>query len=161
MVISLMKKLFYAFAVFACIHSNTVLSETLKLKSRELYFQDSHVICSEKWTKRGELDNRMYDYCIEGQMEGYEDVKQYHRYIDQEFYSQIAYPYCSKKWTKRSVVDTRMLAYCLEQEIEGIKDVMYYRERYDAEQVNNIVGRALSRYGSWNMAAYEVKNAIK
>jgi hypothetical protein len=38
---------------------------------------------------------------------------------------------------------------------------MYYRKQYDEAQVNRIVGRALSRYGSWNMAAYEVKKATE
>jgi Zn-finger nucleic acid-binding protein len=142
-------------------YSSIASSEALKLKSQELYLNDSHVICADKWTKRGELDNRMYNHCMKGQMEGYEEVKTYHQYVDQKFYSQIAYPYCSKKWTKRAVVDTRMLAYCLNQEIEGIKDVMYYREQYSSQQVNSIVGKAISQYGSWNMAAYKVKNAIK
>ena len=131
-----------------------------QLKSKAEYKSDSQQICVKNWTKRGELDRRMYNHCMEGQMEGYDKVKDLHQYANQDFYSKTAYPYCLKNWTKRGVVDTRMLAHCLEQEIEGIEDVMYYRKQYGAEQVNKIVGRALSMYGSWNMAAYSVKKAI-
>ncbi|RRS07221.1 hypothetical protein EAG18_18370 [Pseudoalteromonas sp. J010] len=154
-----MTKFFLLISVFS--FSGVVLAETPKLKSKDDYRNDSHQICVKKWTKRNELDRRMYNHCMEGQMEGYEKVKELHLYADQDFYSKTAYPYCIKNWTKRGVVDTRMLAHCLEKEVEGIKDVMYYRKQYGEEQVNKIVGRALSRYGSWNMAAYSVEKAIE
>ena len=139
---------------------NITYAEQPQLKSKEEYKSDSQQICVKNWTKRGELDRRMYNHCLEGQMDGYDKVKNLHQYADQDFYSNTAYPYCLKNWTKREVVDTRMLAHCLEKEVEGIKDVMYYRKQYGDEAVNKIVGRALSRYGSWNMAAYSVKKAI-
>ncbi len=146
---------------------NTVESKTppipisLKLKSKEDYRNGSHQICEKKWTKRGEIDERMYDHCMEGQMEGYHKLKSLHKYADQEFYSKIAYPYCLKNWDKRGIVDTRMLSYCLDQEVEGMQDVVYYRKQYDAEQVNKIADRALSKYGSWKMASYSLKKATE
>ncbi len=150
-------------AVNAVDHNNKTSSSnvSLQLKSKGDYRTDSNQICEKNWTKRGELDKRMYDHCMEGQMEGYDKLKTLHEYVDQDFYSETAYPYCSKKWTKRGIVDTRMLSHCLKQEVEGIKNVIYYRKQYGDEQVNKIAGRALSKYGSWNMAAYSVKKAIE
>lgn len=133
----------------------------LVLKPKSKYKSDAKILCTKDWTKRGQLDQRMFDHCMEGQMEGYEKVKELHGYIDQKFYSDTAYPYCTKRWTKRDIVNSRMLAHCLEQEVEGIQDVMFYRKQYGEDKVNQIVGRALGRYGSWNMAAYTVERAFE
>ena len=130
------------------------------LKSEAEYKSDAQEICMKEWTKRGELDYRMYEYCLEQQMDGYIKLLNFHQYLSKDFYSKFAYPYCIKKWTKRGVVDTRMLAHCLEQEVEGFKDVIYYKEKYDKQAVGRIAKRALSMYGSWNMAAYSVKKAV-
>jgi len=134
---------------------------SLELKTKEDYRGDSNNICTKNWTKRGDLDQRMYDYCMEGQMKGYDKLISLHEYADQGFYSEIAYPHCLREWTKRGVVDTRMLSHCLDDEVEGVKDVDYYRKEYNAKQVNKIADRALSKYGSWKMAAYAVKQAIE
>ncbi len=136
---------------------SSAIAEAPKLKSENEFQRDSQQICTQKWTKRGELDKRMYDHCMEGQMDGYEELKQLHQYADQDFYSETAFPYCSAKWTKRGVSDARMMAHCLNQEVEGIKDVMYYRKQYGESKVNEIAGRALAQFKSWNMAAYKVK----
>lgn len=133
------------------------LAEPPKLKSQEEYSEDSKQICYEEWNKRGNLDQRMFSYCYEQQMEGYRKLKHLHQYADQSFYSDTSYPYCSEKWTKRGVANPRMISYCLEQEIEGIKDVMYYREQYGEAKVNEIASRAIYQFNSWNMAAYKVK----
>lgn len=127
------------------------------LKSKEQFQEDSKQICYEKWTKRGNLDREMYNYCIGSQMEGYRELLQLHKYAEQPFYSETSFPYCKNKWTKRGVSDVKMMAHCLNQEIEGVKDVMYYREQYGEEKVNAIAGNALARFHSWNMAAYSVK----
>ena len=127
------------------------------LKSKERFQEDSKQICYEKWTKRGELDSRMYNHCMETQMDGYSELLKLQQYSEQSFYSGTSFPYCQKKWTKRSISDARMMAHCLQQEVEGIKDVMYYREQYGEERVNQIARSALSQFHSWNMAAYKVK----
>lgn len=127
------------------------------LKSEAEYTSDAQTICYDKWNKRGELDQRMYRHCIEQQKDGYDELKHLHQYANQSFYSEISFPHCRDKWTKRGVSDTRMMAHCLNQEIEGIKDVMYYREKYSEDTVNQIAGQAISRFNSWSMAAYRVK----
>ncbi|QAB14230.1 hypothetical protein [Hydrogenovibrio thermophilus] len=150
-----MKK--YFIAVLLYIISMPTSAGSIDLKSKESYEKDSQQICYQKWNKRGELNSRMYKHCMEGQMDGYKELKYLHQYANQSFYSETAFPYCRDKWTKRGISDTRMMAHCLNQEIEGIKDVMYYREQYGEDTVNRIVARALVQFGSWNMAAYKVK----
>jgi hypothetical protein len=137
--------------------SLTSLADVPDLKTKESYEKDSQQICYDKWNKRGDLDRRMYNHCMKGQIDGYDELKQLHQYVDQSFYSGTAYPYCQDKWTKRGISDTRMMAYCLNKEVEGIRDVMYYRKQYNEDKVNQIVGRALVQFKSWNMAAYKVK----
>lgn len=127
------------------------------LKTEQAYREDAHRICAEKWTKRGELDRRMYNHCMEQQADAYKDLVQLHQYANQSFYSDVSFPYCSSRWTNRGVVDTRMIVHCLNQEVEGVKDVMYYRDQYGADQVNKIAAMALTQFKSWNMAAYKVK----
>ena len=143
--------------VLILVISTASLAETPVLKSKDAYKEDSHKICHDKWTKRGELDRRMYNYCMQMQMDGYNELVQLHQYANQDFYSKTAFPYCQDKWTNRGVTDTRMMAHCLNQEVEGIKDVMYYREKYGEDRVNQIAGRALAQFKSWQMAAYKVK----
>lgn len=149
-------KLFVASLIFL-LSAPVLASGAPSLKTEEQYRQDSHRICSEEWTKRGELDRRMYNYCMEQQSEAYQELLVLHKYADQAFYADTAFPYCSKEWTKRGITNVRMTVYCLNQEVEGIRDVMYFREQYGESQVNAIVSSALSRFGSWRMAAYQVK----
>ncbi len=151
-----MEKIIVLITCFA-IFSSPAFAQALELKSREEFRRDSHQICHQKWSTRGELDRRMYNHCMEQQMNGYQELVHLHGYSDQGWYAYTAYPYCSERWTKRGVSDARMIAHCLNQEREGIKDVMYYREKYGEDAVNPIVARALRSFNSWNMAAYKVK----
>lgn len=128
-----------------------------ELKTRAEYYSDSQQICAKNWTKRGELDSRMYNHCLSSQMDGYDKLRNLHGHADETFYSQTSFPYCRDEWTKRGIADTRMMAHCLEQEVEGIRDVMYYREQFGTDAVNFIVGEALNTFNSWRMAAYKVK----
>jgi hypothetical protein len=141
--------------------SSRSISTSVSIKSKAEYSSDSQRICKDKWTKRGELDSRMFDYCMKQKAEAYEQLRSLQKYSNQRFYSEVAFPYCNSEWTKRGVTDTRMLVYCLENEIEGIKDVEYFRKQYGDDKVNRIVAEALSRYGSWRMVAYSLRKELK
>ncbi|WP_165726475.1 hypothetical protein [Pseudoalteromonas sp. SA25] len=126
------------------------------------YISNSMAICKKEWTKRGQLDNRMYQHCLKGQLSGIDKVDELNKkYSEREFYFLIAYPYCIKKWTTRGVANPRMIAHCLNSEIEGKKDVDYYRDNYERAAIDKIVETALNKYQSWNMAAYSIKRRIK
>jgi hypothetical protein len=137
------------------------VSTGVTIKSRADYSSDSQGICKEKWTKRGVLDSRMFNYCMRQQSEAYEDLRSLQKkYSTQKFYSEVAFPYCDSQWTKRGITDTRMLVYCLEHEVEGMKDVDNFRKQYGHERVNRIVADALGRYGSWKMVAYSLNREL-
>jgi len=152
-----MKK--YSIAFLFLLSTSFVFASSPILKSQSEYQSDSEKICAKKWTKRGELDQRMYAYCVGGQMDGYGELKvQVSQYGDHAFFAAVSYPYCSKKWTERGVSNTRMIAHCLDQEIEGWKNVVYFRKQHGEDKVDEIVAEAISDYSSWNMAAYKVEN---
>lgn len=136
-------------------------AEEPSLKSEEEYREDSQRICYDEWSTRGELDRRMFNHCMGQQTEAYRELVHLHQYADQNFYSGTSFPYCRKEWTKRGITNVRMKVHCLKQEIEGIKDVMYFREQYGESQVNAVASRALSQFGSWRMAAYQVKRQFE
>ena len=130
-----------------------------ELKTAAEFQSDRDKICSSEWTKRGVLDRRMYDYCIVGQTEAYFDLVVLHSQLSKiaSNYSTVSYPYCEKNWTSRGVSDAKMMLYCLNQEMEGMKDVAYYAQQHGQEAVFRVAYQAIETYGSWNMAAYEVK----
>lgn len=130
------------------------------LKTEGEFDSDSRTICTKKWTKRDNLNSEMYSYCLRSQREDYQELITLDKYSNQSFYSDVAFPHCNQKWTKRGITNVSMLTYCLKQEVDGIEDVMYYRKKYGVNNVNAIVGDAIARYGSWNMAAYQVKQAF-
>lgn len=130
------------------------------LHPEKKYMNDSHQICVKEWSKRGKVDKRMYQYCLGQQKNKYKELKELDRkYSRKSFYSETAYPYCVGEWEKRGVINTQMLVYCLNEEIEGVRDVNYYGKEY-SDGIYHIVDKALARYGSWNMAAYEVKISL-
>jgi len=149
----------YPIALLILVSTSFAFASPPTLKSKSEYQSDSEQICAKDWTKRGELDQRMYDYCLGGQMDGYAELsEQVSQYGAQAFFTDVSYPYCANEWTERGVVNTRMIAHCLGQEIEGWKDVEYFRKQHGAGKVDVIVSGAITQYSSWNMAAYQVKN---
>ena len=84
---------------------------------------DTH--CRAEWTKRGELDKRMYDYCIKQEKEGYDEMlyiieKNKNYEWLQDLKSDIII-----KWTKAGVTQWRMVGYALEQELDAYLDLQY------------------------------------
>jgi hypothetical protein len=156
-----MKTMLFVIATLLLISSN-VRAQSTNVKSEREYYSDSQKVCADKWTKRGVLDAEMYAYCMGLEVDSIHKLEYLNRqYSDKVFYSDISFPYCYNGWTTRGISDATMIAYCLDQEIEGIKDVEYYRGKYGKDKVNTIVQGALQRHKSWNMAAYEVKNAFE
>ena len=154
-----MKILIFLFVFL--LNFNTIRAETYFDKNESDVLNDSKSICTDQWTKRGVLDDRMFNYCMRVKQEGFNKFLEINKYKNQSFYSDIAYPYCAGQWVKRGVFDAEMMSFCLNQEIEGVKDVIFYRKEYGDEIINPIVEDALSRFKSWNMASYLIKQKIK
>ena len=129
-----------------------------ELKSAVQFQRDRESVCTEDWTKRGVLDQGMYNYCIEQQSDAYSDLVSFHgQYSSQDWYSTHAFPYCYNEWTKRDVSNAQMIHYCLNEELEGVKDYQYYREQYDAATVDQVANQAMATFKSWNMVAYQIE----
>lgn len=132
------------------------------LKSPDQYRQYSQQICRDEWTTRGDLNQRMYRFCMEQQTEAHKDLLHLHRqHGDQSFYADTAFPHCSDQWTNRGVTNVRMKVHCLNQEVEAVKDLMYLRDKHGAGIVDPIAERGLRRFGSWRMAAYTVERELQ
>lgn len=132
------------------------------LESEEKFREYSQIICHEEWSKRGELDHGMYNYCISTQREEYVKLHNIHKqYAEQYFYINFSYPHCMQSYTKRGISNARMIAYCLEQEIDGMKDYIYYREKYGDEKIRMIANDALEKYHSLRMVSYTIKRYLE
>lgn len=86
---------------------------------------DCDSYCKKEWTKRGELDERMYNYCVQKEKEGYDKM----RGLEQKHKS---YPWVEKlkndiitKWSKSGVTQWQMVGYNLEKEIDAYLDIEY------------------------------------
>jgi hypothetical protein len=85
------------------------------------------VHCSEEWTKRGVLDQRMYDYCVRRDQEAYaaltSEVEEYKAYpwLRPVINAAIA------EWTKRGSRRETMVAHSVHQEIDAFLDLQYLK----------------------------------
>lgn len=85
--------------------------------------------CKSEWTKRGVLDQSMYDFCMRMEREGYDNlVDLADRYSD-EPWAQAAVDYSLGEWTKRGVIQFSMVKFQLEQITEGFEDLVYLSEQ--------------------------------
>lgn len=97
-----------------------------------------NVLCNEEWTKRGVLDQNMYQFCMKTQREGYESLKSLvSKYASQQWL-QAAIDYSIEEWTKRDVTNFSMVHFTLNQITEGYEDIIY-----------------LSKQPTWQPAKYE------
>ncbi len=97
-----------------------------------------NVHCSEEWTKRGVLDQSMYQYCMQTQREGYENLKSLVSKYASQKWIQAAINYSLEEWTKRDVTNFSMVHFTLNQITEGYEDIIY-----------------LSKQPTWQPARYE------
>lgn len=122
--------------------------------------RDAQSVCTTEWTKRGELNQRMYNHCMEQQRESITGLT----YIIDTQKGHRRYPlslaYCYQEWRKQGISNPRMTEHSMEQEIEAWKDIDYYRGIYNSDTVDNLVHKGMMRYGSWRMGVYHVKRQL-
>jgi hypothetical protein len=117
--------------------------------------------CEESWTKRGTLDQEMYDYCMRQQTDGYArtlDLMEKYRTIpDIEGIADFA----SGKWLTRREYQYEMVAYEIEQQAEAFLDVAYDVDagKYSESGAADCMARWISDAEPlWDMVAYCLKN---
>jgi hypothetical protein len=116
--------------------------------------------CSEKWTKRGELDSKMFDYCMEQQTEGFEDTLQlYSKYKKINDIDAIV-AFAAEKWLKRSDYQYEMVAFEIKKQTDAILDLAYDLKagKYSEAEVGPCVQKWVdSNEPQWDMVVYCLK----
>jgi len=101
----------------------------------------SESYCADRWTKRGELDRRMYNFCLDQEEEGWFEAKGlYYKYIDYPWIDTLL-DFSIEKWSERGIIQYRMVGYQMGIEIEGYLDIEYLKK-------NNKVKKSTLEYCS-------------
>ena len=84
--------------------------------------------CAEEWTRRGQLNTEMFEFCSKLQLDGWNEVKN----LLEQYQSQPWIPslsaYSLDKWTERGVINYQMYGYTIKKEIEGYLDIEYLKK---------------------------------
>ena len=84
---------------------------------------DSH--CKKEWTKRGVLDEKMYNYCIGQEKEGYDKMRELEQKYSSFTWVEKLKNDIIKQWTEAGVTQWRMVGAILEKEIDAYLDIDY------------------------------------
>lgn len=93
--------------------------------------------CKDDWTKRGELDVGMYDYCMREQKEGYDDAKYlYENELSSYPWAAEVAEYYLDSWSDQSkgTVDYNMFGYSLDQAYESWLNAEYMLSNGEVDQ---------------------------
>ena len=94
----------------------------------EFFYDETKAIdtCKEKWTERGELDERMFNYCMNRQDKGYKDAL----YLIENKYQNIplidqVLTFAMNRWLTRKEYNYNQVRYEIELQSEGYLDVKW------------------------------------
>ena len=133
----------------------SMTANSASLKSFNKKAAENH--CKKEWTKRGELDKGMYEFCMNNQREGYANAKHYIKeYKSVSFLSEIV-SYAQKKWLTRKGFQYNMVAFEIEKESEGFLDVKYDQENgiVDSKVYKRCFNKWMKKHEPlWTMVKY-------
>lgn len=100
------------------------------LNAGELVFDELRAsdFCKDEWTKRGILDNEMYSYCMNKQINGHEEsliLRYNYKNIEKVELIDFIVIYAEKKWLGRKEYDFNMVRYEIEIQSEAFLDVKW------------------------------------
>lgn len=121
---------------------------------------DSEAICRHESTERGQLIPERLRACLVNHRAWQAKVADLNTANRESFYVDYAQPYCYKKNTRRGMAHVGHIYLCLESEVNGFKDVEYYVSTLGRDRVLPVAQRAMSKFGSWAMASYMVKQEL-
>jgi hypothetical protein len=116
--------------------------------------QDSH--CRNEWTKRGVLDQGMYNYCVNLQKEGYAKFRELSDKYKNATWIQETVDFALDKWTKRGVRDDEMVAYELGLQIDAFENLVY-----EAKQKGFDQSKYERCYQLWNIQFTQLEYCYK
>lgn len=80
--------------------------------------------CEADWTKKGVLDQEMFNYCVNNKKEGYYEALRLIKQFQNQPWIQEVVNYAIKSWTKKGSRDDQMVAYALQKEIDGFEELV-------------------------------------
>ena len=88
-----------------------LLANSATFPSKESARSGEH--CKSEWTKRGQLDQRMYDYCMKKEGEGYAEALILMEKYKNQPWIQDAINFSIKEWTKAGVRQDSMVKFSM------------------------------------------------
>ena len=117
----------------------------------------SDKLCKDQWTKRGVLDERMYNYCMKKGQEGYDKALDIYAEFENMVWINDVLKHSYQQWTKRGNTDYNMFAYEIEQQKEGFLDLEYEIKQGNVTDAN--VKKCSNKwYPEFRMIVYCLKN---
>jgi hypothetical protein len=81
--------------------------------------------CAAEWTKRGVLDQEMFDSCVRDEREGHDRMVRVVAKYDDKPWAQPLLDYVVHEWTKKGIRQDEMVAYDMEREADAYEDLVY------------------------------------
>ena len=130
--------------------------EENKFKFPQYATNHTEKLCKDKWTKRGVLNDRMFEYCSKQASNGYREALDIYKEYENSVWIQDVVNFSLSEWTKRGITDYNMFGYEVKKHKEG-----YFNLAYEISQktVTEAEVRKCSDkwYPSFNMLVYCLK----
>ena len=91
----------------------------------DINLEAANAHCQKQWTKRGELDFEMHEYCMDGQIEGFSEALELSVLYGQQPRLEQLIAFAFDKWTERDMIQYEMIGYTLKEETESFLDIEY------------------------------------
>lgn len=133
----------------------------LCLLSSSAFADGITTFCKEKNTKRGEVDQGMYTFCLNQQASAVGEIKSLQaEYKDYFWFEQLSQPNCFQNWTKRETTDYEMVAHCLKGEKEGYLNLRYAVEKENVgwDKIDDCFLNYMASKNALEMSYHCVKN---
>lgn len=102
--------------------------------------------CTDEWSKMGELDQRMYAYCIDTQTKDFKKFKEVIKNNGDIPNFDTIVSKAWSEWTKRGITDYMMVNHTVGREIDAYKELEW--ERRQSEYNNDKIVSCVTKYGS-------------
>lgn len=116
--------------------------------------------CREEWTKRGELDTSMFNYCAAQEKEGHAKMLAALKKFGKNDWMTTLFPAIWEEWTKRGVTQYRMVGHSVAQQGDAFLDFQYEQKqpKLDATKMGRCVAEWQAHASRWTQTMYCYKN---
>jgi hypothetical protein len=118
-------------------------------------------LCSDKWTKRGVLNQEMFSYCMNQQADGDRTLADLAAKYSSLPWTQQVINVAIEKWTKRGMRDESMVAYEVSQQVDAYLDIAYASKHSGFQR--DTLAQCITEWGgqapNWSMTWYCYKRA--